>query len=102
MGVHPPDPRDCWWLSYGNYGADGKWRGRLIQTGEYAAVIDVLHEDYTTSEGWDVVTGYSSYDELREAAIRQWKNIGYLAWGPGAVLFIDGEEAAEVKPGKDN
>lgn len=97
------DPRDRWQLSYGNYGSDGRWKGSLVQAGECAAVIAVMHEDYAaprgmTSRSWEALTTYATADELREAAIRQWKRIGYLSWGAGAVLFIDSEEAAEVKP----
>lgn len=98
------DTRDQWYLSC-TWSADGSWRGRLIQRSEYGAVIDVdhLHDDWTITDyehrrdaDWEAVWKYGSPEALREAAVRQWKRIGYLSWGTGAVLRIDGQVTAEV------
>ena len=94
--------RDLWRLSLRFDGS--AYRGRLIEAGEYAAVIDVdhLHDDWTAEEyesrratDWESVWKYDTLEEVQAAAIRQWCKIGYLDW-TGAILTIDGQVIAEV------
>ncbi len=93
------------WHLAGYYDGES-FQGRLIDNAEYAAVIDVnhLYDDWTVRDYGmrreadpEAVWKYGTYENLKEAAVRQWLKIGYLSWGGGSVLKIDGEIAVAIE-----
>jgi hypothetical protein len=93
---------NTWHVSFDYY--DGSYRGRLIDD-VYGGVIDVSHlyDDWTARDynlraqaDGEAVWKYGTYTQVKEAAIRQWRKIGYLTWW-GSTLMINGEAVATVE-----